>query len=270
MLGLATIRENVRPYGMARTPPPQAKISDREALGLAIKRMRRRADLTQDQAAERIGIQPPSYRRYEWGERGLDVEKLGVVATALGSTPEELLEAAREISGGADLQTLPRAAVSGRGLPRPPAPGEMGELPLRERVQAGAWLLADDHVQTRKTFPAARDPRFPDADQWVSEVIGDSMDALRIFEGDFVQCVDAAAIGYVPRTGDVLEVERLRFSGSERELTLKQAEVTAGGVLLWPRSNNARWRDPIGLGIDGEDDIEVRVRGLVLRAIRRF
>jgi hypothetical protein len=94
----------------------------------------------------------------------------------------------------------------------------------------------------------ARDPRFPHARQWLSEVRGDSVNLLNIVEGDLVHCVDAIEIGYYPRTGDVVEVERLRFGGQERELTLKQVEVTEAGVLLWPRSTNPRFEvDPAPL-----------------------
>jgi hypothetical protein len=94
-----------------------------------------------------------------------------------------------------------------------------------------------------------------------------------ILEGDLVHLVDAFALGeYEPATGDVVEVERVRFGGAEREFTLKQVEVTPGGVLLWPRSTNPRWQSPIPYHVDGveADDIEVRVRGRMLQVIRPF
>lgn len=155
---------------------------------------------------------------------------------------------------------------------------ELMVLPVRGVVQAGAWLeIEEDQAREPEELPAARDPRFPKAPQWLSVVRGDSMNALErdnrpagIFDGDLVHCVDAVAIHYEPRTGDVVEVERVRFQGRERELTLKQVEVTPGGVLLWPRSSNPRWQEPITYREGDSEDVEVRIRGWVIGAMRRF
>lgn len=155
-------------------------------------------------------------------------------------------------------------------------------LPLRSDVQAGAWLEIDDLDQREPLLmPAPVDPRFPQAAQWLSRVRGDSMNALTnsqgasvgILDGDLVQVVDAIAIGYVPRTGDVVEAERSRFDGREREITLKQVEITADGQqLLWPRSTNPRWREPLQLHDGNPDDqgVVVRVRGKVLQVLRQI
>ena len=233
---------------------------------MALKRLRRRADLTQEQAAERAGVVVQSWRRYEWGERDLSYDKLGRLAEALGSTRDALLDERAAILGVSTVTTLPpqerRASSDGAAIP------------IRDRVQAGAWLMADDTDQsTARTYPAATDPRFPYADQWLSEVLGDSVDQLRIFEGDLVHCVDVVAIGYFPKTGDIVEVERVRFQGAERELTLKQMEVTIDGEwLLWPRSSNLRWREPIEItaGMRESEDAEIRIRGLVVAVIRKL
>jgi len=68
----------------------------------------------------------------------------------------------------------------------------------------------------------------------------------------------------------VVEVERIRFQGRERELTLKQVELTPKGVVLWPRSTNPRWKQPLHILADGDagDDVEVRIRGWVIKLIR--
>jgi hypothetical protein len=123
-----------------------------------------------------------------------------------------------------------------------------------------------------KRIPAAFDPRFPREAQYLTEVVGDSVDQLRIFDGDLVHCVDIGAIGYVPMTDDIVELERSRFDGQERELTLKQIEMTPEGPVFWPRSTNPRHRDPIDPrdGVPRNEDITWRVRGLVLTSIRRF
>jgi transcriptional regulator with XRE-family HTH domain len=250
---------------MVRPPAPK-RTSEREALGNALKRLRRRAELTQEEAAGRAGVVVQSWRRYEWGQRDLSLAKAARLAEALGFTEADLLRE-RDFNMGRADRPAPRLGM------QLPHGGTSTVLIIRDRVQAGAWLMAEDLDQGEpRTYPAVSDPRYPLASQWLSEVVGDSVNELRIFSGDLVHCVSVADIGYAPKSGDVVEVERLRFGGAERELTLKQVEVTPDGVLLWPRSTNPRWREPLSLteGVGEGEEIEVLIRGVVLAAIRRF
>lgn len=188
------------------------------------------------------------------------------IALALGVDVSHL------VGGDEEAEVVPLRA-------RPALRLASNQLPVRNSVQAGAWHEIDDQDQrTIETHPAPIDPRFPQAAQWLSRVRGDSMNALKkgdslagILDGDLVHIVDAIAIDYRATTGDVVEVERIRFDGRERELTLKQVEVTPGGILLWPRSTNPRWKDPLPYAPekDGED-VEVRVRGKMLQVLRQF
>jgi hypothetical protein len=161
---------------------------------------------------------------------------------------------------------------------------DLAGLPIRDAIQAGAWLEVEPVSQIEypvaDTYPASPDPRFPRAAQWIRAVRGDSMNALTkngqpagILDGDHVHVVDAYAIGYKPVTGDIVEVERSRFSGREYELTIKQVEVTDDGrVLLWPRSTNPRWQQAIPF-VDTEganEHVEVRISGKVLQVLRQF
>lgn len=265
MLGLAT-RPTFQPHGwVSKSPIPPTPPPERRLTAQALKRLRHRADLTQEAAAERAGVATISWRRYETAERPLSTEKLAQLAESIGFTIDDALDSRSEVAADGGRRGARTAPMPGS----PPA-----GLPIRDRVQAGAWLMADDADQRdAPTFATPRDPRYPHADQWLSTVVGDSVDLLRIFDGDLVQCVDAIAIDYVPRNGDIVEVERTRFQGAERELTIKQVEIGEDGVArLWPRSSNPRWRQPIELLKDGDgpDHVEVRVRGLVVRSIRSF
>lgn len=273
MLGLATNRVPMAYRAMVQTGTPK-RISEREALGLALKRLRLLADLTQPEAGERAGVGGTTWRRYELGQRGLGLDQLEPLARAVGVTVDRLLE-----ERGRALADPHRLNVTASPEHIPPRSTFLAfpsptVLPVRDRVQAGAWLAADDTGNARPRFlPTISDPRYPHAEQWLSEVDGDSVDKLFIFSGDYVHCVDAIGIGYSPRTGDIVEVERLRFGGQERELTLKQIEVSPGGeLLLWPRSTNPRWQEPLRLaeGTDFGEEVEVRIRGLIISAIRRF
>ena len=148
---------------------------------------------------------------------------------------------------------------------------ETTELPLIGPVQAGAWLLIDDTAQDEPTFlTAALDRRYPHARQWLREVRGDSMNARQIFPGDLVHIVDLAEAGINLNSGMIVEVTRYRDGGSLREITLKEVEVTEGGLTLWPRSTNPRWTEAVQLDDGQSGDVEVQITGLLLAAIRRF
>lgn len=243
--------------------------AEAKALGEALRALRQRSKMSQAEAAAAMGLgSGEAWRVYETG-KAPTIFKPGVqfrLANAVGATMAELL-AERDRVSGRPSQAAPRSGDPFRN-------GERTELPIRDRIQAGAWLLADDTVQDfPRTFPAAKDGRYPFAKQWISEVAGDSMNLLGIQDGDYVQCVDAIDISYYPRHGDVVEVERLRNGGRERELTLKQIEMTATGFVLAPRSTNPRFQQPLrldeGVANDGED-YEVRIRALVVTTMRRF
>jgi SOS-response transcriptional repressor LexA len=244
--------------------------AEAKALGEALKALRIRANMTQADAAEAMGLgSGEAWRIYEVG-KSVGIFKPGIqfrLASAVGSNiPELLAERDRLLGRATQMRPVPSKSDPFMG-------GERSELPIRDRIQAGAWLQADDSNQGfPRSFPAARDGRYPRASQWISEVTGDSMDRLSIFDGDFVHCVDAIDIGYHPRHGDIVEVERLRNGGAERELTLKQIEMTANGYVLAPRSTNPRWQEPLALddGIADNDDYEVRIRALVVTTMRRL
>lgn len=147
----------------------------------------------------------------------------------------------------------------------------LAALPLIGGIQAGAWLELDDSVQVDpETVPVALDSRYPHARQWLREVQGDSMNAKGVHPGDLAHIVDFAEAGIALASGMVVEVTRLRAGGALREVTLKEVEITPAAILLWPRSTNRLWRDPIRLADNSGQDIQVQITGLLLAVIRRF
>lgn len=270
---------SLAPSPLAFQRPPMVEPNDDDAelklLGQALANLRERAKLSQGQAAEAYrsddgddarGTTSQNWSKYERGQAPgiFKPEVQRRLTRAVGATPDDLKEERDRI----EVETFPATGRSPMSALRP-----IGQrlLQIRDRVRAGAWLQADDYLDSQpREFPAARDERFPYADQWLSQVAGDSVNKLNIFDGDLVHCINAVSIFYQPKTGDIVEVERKRFDGRERELTLKQVEVTQGGVLLWPRSTNPRWKEPLSLfqGLDGPEEIEVSIRGLVIAVIR--
>lgn len=148
---------------------------------------------------------------------------------------------------------------------------ELAELPLIGPVQAGAWLAIDDTVQDEPPMMAvALDRRYPQAKQWLREVRGDSMNARNIYPGDLAHVVEIVGSGVNLNTGMIVEVTRMRDGGALREITLKEVEVAEGGLVLWPRSTNPRWKEPVRLDDGSGTDVSVEVTGLLLAKITRF
>lgn len=138
-------------------------------------------------------------------------------------------------------------------------------LPVRYRVQAGAWVEIDaEEALLPVSIAVVPDPRYSAWPQWLELVVGDSAN-LKIPPGHYAHVVDAIDMGYAPQDGHWVIVERRR--GATRERTIKQVSIAEDGkVTLWPRSTNPRWKEPLSLtggSADGEE-IEVEIVGKVI------
>src|SRR5690606_25261264 len=98
---------------------------------------------------------------------------------------------------------------------------------------------------------------------------GTSMDLAGILDGEWL--VGASYSDYVDKigeldNGDYVVVERTRYQGSERELTVKEVQFARLGMRLIPRSSDRRHKEFfIPLDNDADPDREsVRIIGVVL------
>jgi len=181
-----------------------------------------------------------------------------------------------------DFQFVPKAATlakiakaAGLTLPdafaglRSPSLEKSTEvlLPIRYEVAAGNWRAADDiRDQPYGQFPAHQLEAYADYPQWLERVVGDSMDR-KLPPGTLAHVIDAIAIGYAPRHGDLVVVVRRRASGAFEERSIKEVVIEGGEVSLWPRSHNPTWSAPLSLNGGGTDSTtEVEISGLVVRA----
>jgi SOS-response transcriptional repressor LexA len=207
---------------------------------------------TAKSAAEAMGVTVSTYIQHENGSRGFPASRAARYAKFLRVAPEWLLYG----RGQADpVQVEP----------------ELSQLPVVGPVQAGAWLAVDDLPQDDPpTMPVMLDRRYLHARQWLREVRGDSMNARNILPGDFAHLVDITEAGVNLNTGMIVEVTRHRDGGGLREITLKEVELTRDGILLWPRSTNPKWRDPVAVDPADGADVEVQITGLLIAKITRF
>ncbi len=127
-------------------------------------------------------------------------------------------------------------------------------------------------MQDERTFDA-RDPDFPQARLFASDVVGDSMNDLKprpILPGDriiWVRFEDLA--GRVPlRDGMVVVVEQSKDGGQLRERSVKQLLIFEDHYELQPRSTNARHK-PIMVQRDlhADDGRSVEIIGLVRKTM---
>jgi len=196
---------------------------------------------------------PDLLRNFGRGKsRTLRADSLLGLSTLVGRSMDEVAEALGipMPSGGAGAFRMPVGGGSA--------------LPVRYVVQAGAWLEVDEAAQARiASPPVSADPSYPREAQWLELVRGDSVD-LFYPEGSFVHVVDAVAIGYAPRNEDFVVVERKRQQGGLIERSLKQIAVARRKIELWPRSRNPKWKAPLDLKPESEDDTIVEIAALVL------
>lgn len=219
--------------------------------GDRLRQKRQDRGLSAEDLATRVGRSVSAIRNQENGTNGIPAPLAKKYAAALGTTAGWILY--------------------GDDTPDAVLPPTMHELPIIGPIQAGAWLALDESAQDDPVFfNAVADRRYPHARQWLREVRGDSMNARGINPGDLAHIVELTGAGVNLNTGMVVEVTRSRDGGSLREITLKEVEITDGGVVLWPRSTNPRWKDPITLGHEAPGDLEVQITGLLLQAIKRF
>lgn len=197
-----------------------------------------------------------------YSPRGDTISKL---ATVLGTTVEWLIEG----TGIVDVRepfAHPKALDMGEHLR-----SSWAGLPYAGKVEAGAFRdvdVVDEYVGRRVAVP--KDPRYPDVDQYVWLVQGDSMNERGLHPGMFVVGADIVAYEdmYQPvNNGDLVVVERVRFAGQEIERTVKEIHRSKSTIELRPRSTNKSHKT-IKIKLGGEDDQSetVAIKAVVLSA----
>lgn len=190
----------------ARTPQEQAV-----AIGRAIRALRERAGLTQEDAAEALGVRRQAWQNYESGARQtvLRTDLQERLAAALGLERADLL---RE----RDRQAGVPGAANDRGFPEEPSPQELEVL---GRVKASA------------SGPQVYDISEPESTVDVSWMFGPKARTLRVAGDSMTGYVESGQlvtydISLWPARGEGCVVELLNG-----EVYVKQYLETGQGVL---------------------------------------
>lgn len=141
-------------------------------------------------------------------------------------------------------------------------------------AQAGVFVDVDLHTNDHPRVVAiAPDPRYRLAKQYAWLVKGDSMDRAGLRDGMWalgVDFVDFADRYRDVENGDVVVVERLRFDGQERELTIKRYRREKAGFALVPDSTNPAHKAIFVPADDGVVGEQIRILAVVAGAYTLF
>jgi|GEM_PF-2513542 len=143
----------------------------------------------------------------------------------------------------------------------------VGLIPVIGKVSAGNWKAADEVNSDFGTIPSARG--FPIKAQFGLVVDGTSLNKIAE-TWDRLICIDTNEMGMAPNIGDLVIVQRSRFSGQMIEFTAKRLHKTADGYELWPESTDPEYQEPIKIDkLHTNKTDEVRIMGKVLWILRR-
>jgi SOS-response transcriptional repressor LexA len=229
-------------------------------------------------AAIELGWAESSYRAHENGTRNYDRDMARTYARAYGVDPKTLY---LDVDGD-ELATAGQDAPGPVAILPPAAPPLMRQRQISSDtagiefagfVEAGAWREVDELDQRPpRRFARPRDSRYPEARQYIWEVVGDSMDLANIPHGIMVLGVDyqdfCEKYG-VLSDGRYVVVEK--HENGRQERTIKEVKMFRDRMELHPRSSNPVHK-PIVICINHEvdGDKEVKILAIVSEAFWLF
>jgi SOS-response transcriptional repressor LexA len=224
-------------------------------MGNNLKSIRESKGMTLHEAAVAVGVSYGQYVKLERGERRLTSDYIMQASRGFGVPPEDIL-------------------VDETDRPRRTSRNASDHLPFAGETQAGVWRDVEIYSNGTDQAVAIRpDPRYPNAKQYVWQVLGDSMDKAGILDGMYAVGVDYVDFveHYRPvASGDIVVVERLRFGGQERERTIKRYWQEDAGIALMPESSNPHHK-PLFIPSDGEvEGEEFKILAYVTGAYNLF
>lgn len=217
--------------------------------GKKLRDTRKQKRLSLEKLSEIVGISIAQLSRFESEKREPRLKEIALIANALNVDVSEIYP---EIIFSGELITGPHDTTN---------------VPVVGFTQAGIWTEFESFEDDG--FHGEQIPHVPGKwsklQQFAFKVRGNSMDADRIFDGDFVVVVNYFDARSDIVDGDRVVIERVRNSATER--TIKQIELKGNELHFCPRSTDSRYK-PIIVKICKElkeaDDTEVRLVGLVI------
>lgn len=190
-------------------------------------------------------MHPSTYRAHENGQNDFGVEEAERYAKFYRISAAWLLTG-KDAPGASQLTTSAKKSA------------KLGMIPVKGRVKAGDWQdidswgagLMEDWVPSSSEYPLEW--------QYAFVVDGESLNKVAR-HGDRLICLDLGESGGGFDDGDLVIVERSRFSGQMKERTAKRARKTLAGFELWPESDDPAHQDAIPYVGNSESDSVVVV-----------
>lgn len=206
-----------------------------------LKLARERAGFaTAAEAAQRFGWRESTYFGHENGSRGVRPDVASRYARAFRVSSSWLLYGEGE-PGTPDIATIDRL------------------VPVLGEVRAGVWTEVTEGGSVEQYIPVYL-PEFQRADLYALHVVGRSMDRFYP-DGSWVVVCPTAQAGV--HEGDHVIV--LRHKRGLVETTIKEVRRgEAGGVELWPQSNDPAHQAPIVVNAEHDADEGVEITGRVV------
>lgn len=180
-------------------------------IGDNIRQQRHAMHLTLEEVAAQVGISRQTMSRYETGIiANIPSDKIELLAKALKTTPSALM-------GWGSPAPLPAGAI-------PIDLSKYHQIPILGRISAGLPLYADEHIEGYTLTDLNGG-----AEYFALRVHGDSMNALRINDGDVI---------IVRRQEEVEQGEVAVVLVGGEDATVKRFYATDSTVTLMPQSTN--------------------------------
>lgn len=220
-------------------------------------------------ASIKAGLSPSAIRNiFDGSSKAARSDTVAALAPVLQTTVEWL-------SIGIGQESTNPADQPSAEAPKPAATGlegdvDAGRLYVRRVAAAGTWREVSEYQDEEQPesfiVPLMRkDGRR----RFLTKIEGDSVDKLRLYDGDYAVTIDWNDIDRPANDGEVVVVEQVRDGGHTIETTVKQIRVHKDRYELHPRSSNPRHKAIIVKHGDGErDGREVRIIGLVESVFR--
>lgn len=211
-------------------------------------RVRDGSGLSLNEIAQRVGVSHTTLTRpvnnpdYKYVPKYATLQK--IAQTTGVNLPPELTDASSSTPNIEPLRTL-----SVRGV-----------------VAAGVWQ-AVEFVQDVPLGEAemVESRRYAGLPQWAELVRGQSMNRTYL-DGDYLHVVDWPSLGYAPRAGFDVVVERRTIQDGKVERTCKRVATHSGDLALVGDSTVEQWNEPMSL--DGGPGTIVQIIGLVIGSYR--
>lgn len=235
-----------------------ADMQENAHIAARIKKVRAERGLTQLEFAKKLGVTRGAVGNWERGE-GIKRENLQTISATFEVSFDWLATGSSSALGAA-------VSLADVGLPK-----------FAGFVQAGGWLAVDEYFnQDGYEVPefVLRQPQYTKVRQYAYLVRGDSVDLAGIHDGEWIVAADAA--DYIDQygdleSGDLVVVERTRFQGAEREMTVKEIRYYRDRYELHPKSSNPAHKPIVVPHNEAPaDETEVKIVGIVLTAYKNL